>query len=721
MSSFEDATLIEQDLEATPIAVRWMYALLLDMGGCAKFVTGESFSDTDIARALGVLWLTDTAIVDESAAATTPARRRARQVSPPSDLGFLQQVLQALRTQRTEFAKQTPSPPLPEPLRSNVDRLGELVGLDELERQILGLCTLLATDTMLYECCSYLGSVSFNKMLRILSSLLGYPQSMIRKRLSRSGALAQVGLIESFSRRMRHSDLENLLQPRNMDLAFQLLHYRGDPIGLFSNSFRAAPTGKMRRGDYRHLGPLVEMADTYLRRAMADRRAGVNVLLYGPPGTGKSELTRLLARDLGAELFEISCTDEDGDPVDGFGRLCALRSALCVLSKRRALLVMDEIEDMFGATGGLSGLFEDRPRHKGWTNRMLEENPLPCFWLTNNIDALDNAYIRRFDLVLRLDNPPMAQRLQLVHEVGRGRISERLAGRLAEHVQLTPAVITRAVAVAETIEGATPDISTFVECLVNATLAAQGFPALAANRCEALPAFYSPDQVNADHSLEDLVEGLRHHGDARLCFHGPSGTGKTAFGLWIARQLGRPLYSRRASDLLSPYLGMTEANLAAAFEAAAKNDAVLLLDEVDTFLQDRRQARHSWEVSAVNEMLTQMETYRGLFIASTNLMENLDQASLRRFDLKIHFGFLKPEQISALLNQHLEAMGLRRPATLALGRLLRQLHVTPGDFAAVSRRSRFRPFKSATEVIEAIISEVVSKGHVSPRPIGFVH
>ncbi len=123
----------------------------------------------------------------------------------------------------------------------------------------------------------------------------------------------------------------------------------------------------------------------------------------------------------------------------------------------------------------------------------------------------------------------------------------------------------------------------------------------------------------------------------------------------------------------------------------------------------------------MNEMLTQMEAYRGLFIASTNLMENLDQASLRRFDLKVHFGFLKADQISVLLDKHLTAMDLKRPTTLALGRLLRQRHVTPGDFDAISRRSRFKPFRTATEVIEAIIAEAASKGYASVRPIGFVH
>ena len=48
---------------------------------------------------------------------------------------------------------------------------------------------------------------------------------------------------------------------------------------------------------------------------------------------------------------------------------------------------------------------------------------------------------------------------------------------------------------------------------------------------------------------------------------------------------------------------------------------MLLLDEVDSFLQDRRQARQSWEVTLVNEMLTQMETFHGIFIASTNRLD----------------------------------------------------------------------------------------------------
>lgn len=52
----------------------------------------------------------------------------------------------------------------------------------------------------------------------------------------------------------------------------------------------------------------------------------------------------------------------------------------------------------------------------------------------------------------------------------------------------------------------------------------------------------------------------------------------------------------------------------------------------------------SWEVTQVNEMLTQMEAFEGVFIASTNLVKNLDAAAMRRFDVKMEFKPLKPDQ-----------------------------------------------------------------------------
>ena len=66
------------------------------------------------------------------------------------------------------------------------------------------------------------------------------------------------------------------------------------------------------------------------------------------------------------------------------------------------------------------------------------------------------------------------------------------------------------------------------------------------------------------------------------------------------------------------YLGETEKIIAQAFEDAQRDDAVLLLDEIDSFLRDRTLSSHSWEVTQVNEQLTQIENYEGVFIATTN-------------------------------------------------------------------------------------------------------
>ena len=78
------------------------------------------------------------------------------------------------------------------------------------------------------------------------------------------------------------------------------------------------------------------------------------------------------------------------------------------------------------------------------------------------------------------------------------------------------------------------------------------------------------------------------------------------------RLLDRPLIVKRASDLLSKWVGETEAQIAAAFAEARRREGVLLFDEVDSLLFDRATARTSWEVGQVNELLTWLDRYRSL-------------------------------------------------------------------------------------------------------------
>ena len=145
-----------------------------------------------------------------------------------------------------------------------------------------------------------------------------------------------------------------------------------------------------------------------------------------------------------------------------------------------------------------------------------------------------------------------------------------------------------------------------------------------------------------------------------------------------------------------------------------------MIDEADSFLQDRSQSHYSWETTQVNEMLTQMESFEGIFIATTNLVETLDAASLRRFDLKAKFDYLSESQSLALyarwikeLNLSLDAQSEESIRTLAM--------LTPGDFASVVRQSKFNPISSAEDFAKRLTAECKLKSTFSGKKtaIGF--
>lgn len=115
-----------------------------------------------------------------------------------------------------------------------------------------------------------------------------------------------------------------------------------------------------------------------------------------------------------------------------------------------------------------------------------------------------------------------------------------------------------------------------------------------------------------------------------------------------------------------------------------------------------------------------MEAYPGLFIASTNLMEGLDEAALRRFDLKINFRFLDSVQVCELFDHYAEQLGFERSSESLRTCLCRLDCLTPGDFAAVFRRSKFSPVRCADDFYKALLAECSFKLQRKSRAIGFV-
>lgn len=684
-------------LDADPIIHLWLLRILVALGAHREFMPRHGFNSDPLAEMLGLGHWIDPSPIDFDPKA----------------------VMSELRLLHQKAEKQWAKIPLPACLRSNVVRLSDLVGLSATDCRILEFAVSIQNERILDDTADWLGQLSSVKLCHVLSVILALPEPEIRSSLGAQGLLARSGLVSMA--RNGTSTLRGKLDLLSDGFADLMATSEADPVSLLRGTVSAAGPAQLSLTDYAHIQPSLEILQPYLHHAAATGRRGVNIFLHGAPGTGKSQLARALASDLSCELFEVASEDAEGDPVNGERRLRAFRTAQSFFAQRRALIAFDEVEDVFNDGEGFFGRKSTAQTRKAWINRMLEDNPVPALWLSNSIRGLDPAFIRRFDMVFELPVPPKKQREGILLKSCGDLLDAASISRIAEAESLAPAVVAKASSVVRSISsdlGRERSAAAFERLICN-TLEAQGHRPIVRHDPNRLPEVYDPFFIHADVDLAGIATGLIAARSGRLCLYGPPGTGKTAYGRWLAQQLDAPLLVKRASDLMSAYVGENEKNIARAFREAERDGALLLIDEVDSFLQDRRGAQRGWEVSMVNEMLTQMESFSGVFIASTNLMDGLDQAALRRFDLKVKFGFLRANQAWELLCRHCTELALEPPQAELNARIACLSRLTPGDFAAVLRQHRFRPIESAVALVAALEAECVVK-EGTKRPIGFL-
>ncbi|MDE0387622.1 MAG: AAA family ATPase [Rhodospirillales bacterium] len=603
----------------------------------------------------------------------------------------------------------------PDLTASRLQRLAETTGLNRTDIAILELLLRYHTQPIIESMIDevLLRSTMFERLASrtlkgsVVPALLGVSAGTVRDRLSDGVPLVSSGLVSverdgdvTIVDRLRR--LATVPASAGLDASRLLL----DP----------APRSELEWSDFDHIAEGRDHIERLIQGALRTSAPGVNILLYGPPGTGKTEFCKVLAERLDVTLYGVGEADDDGDEPSRGERLQELRLAQRLLARDgRSLLLFDEMEDLLSE--GHSGLslfgqpFFSGSRNGGskvYMHRLLERAPAPTLWAMNDARSVSQTLLRRMMFALELRPPTAAVRAriwsrQLEHHGIEAGPDE--AHALAREFAATPGVAAGATAAAriggggiETVRHGVRGLSRVLSC----DAPPQGTPPL-----------FDPALIQADTDPVALADSLVASGERHfsLCLQGPPGTGKSAFVRYLAEQIRLEVMQKRASDLMSMWVGETERNIAAAFAEARDTGAFLVFDEADSLLADRRGAERSWEVSQVNEMLTWMESHPLPFACTTNYGEHLDTATLRRFVFKVTLDYLSPEQAGAAFRTYFGLMPPAETATLTA--------LTPGDFAVVRRKAALLGKLEEPEALAAMLGAECAAKPDRPRPVGF--
>jgi SpoVK/Ycf46/Vps4 family AAA+-type ATPase len=379
--------------------------------------------------------------------------------------------------------------------------------------------------------------------------------------------------------------------------------------------------------------------------------------------------------------------------------------SLCFLAQRAlADVAPDDVLIVEKAPSVLSGrkmtqfLFfrfesEDEEELKSADEVLLMENPVRTLWLSTAASRLSEESLGCFLYHSEIKRASRAERRQKVEEVIRSLgFSDKLEQELSLQAGLSEQQLKNAVTVAAITA---KDDATKAEAHVLQAVARsqQALDRREKDDLRIPVTHYSLEYLNTSGKFgaQQIINALKKRQAGTLAFYGIPGTGKSQLAEYIAGELDKPLLMRRASELLDKYVGESEKRIAEMFAEAEGEEAILLLDEADTFLRDRTQANHQWEVSQVNELLQRMERFPGIFIIATNLFSQLDTAALRRFTFKLEFKELTEEQRwKMFLNE--SGLGKKQDTMNAeeLKDIKKELAgiemLTPGDFATVKRQ-----------------------------------
>ena len=605
-----------------------------------------------------------------------------------------------------------------EPVARRCRELKKLLKLSDLETELVCLAYVVRET-----CFEWPRRVDSREKPLFFAMALDRSYSEVAAAMSPTGRLRKFGVLDDdwdFNSRMLGNFLDG-----------------SDDEAVWRRFYRAVKTEESLPWDF--YGDLAAKDGALLTRLMKSVKGGkLNILLYGAPGTGKTSFARSLARQAGRAAFEVLQGDEDGKNMKAEARMMGIRICNEQEDASDSLVIVDEADELLRGSSGGFGLFGfdmgGKSTEKGVTNTLLDEMKLPAVWIsTAPAEAMDESVRRRFDYSIRFDALSAAQRIaiwtNLVEKEGLSSLipSEKIPV-YASAYETSAGGISSVLGNVKRLNPDAAEVDALVASLMKPHCSLMGIRP--SDRF--LPAKdYSLEGLNIKGKVKpaDVITAAKNYLDAsfaesgedrprfNVLLWGASGTGKSEFCKYLSKTLDRRVLVKKGSDILSKWVGGTEANIAAAFREAKANDAILFFDEIDGLVQDRSGASQHWEVSQVNELLQQMENFDGIMIAATNFSKNLDPATMRRFTFKLEFGYLDEGGSRAFF----ERMFGTKLTEAEAAELKELRNLAPGDFRTVRQELFYLGEEATNEDRLAALKEecAVKKDGESSHPIGF--
>lgn len=601
----------------------------------------------------------------------------------------LAEIEQVLAKYGENYPKITPTS-----AQKNMEYLVHIFRLSKEERAVVYFLSAMQNNELLQECVREF-SGDLEEEEDTLTMVAGLPKGLGNSLLNQDAPLMRLGIL--FRTRYRGNlNLSSWVQ----EFIFSL--HKNDAARYEALIGVPVPSkDELTAKDFAYV-EAAKLATRLMKQARHTK--GFNILLYGTPGTGKSSFAQVLAQSAKLNLYPVGVCN-NGEEEKNYRLQQLYRKQFLLKTVKNTCLLLDEGEDIFSSLETRTSKVE--------INNLLENNEVPVIWTTNKIHRMDPAYIRRFTLAVCFDKPPVEMRQKIWNKyLSANKITytkgDTLA--LAKKYEVQPSMIAGAAQAARMAKGGLPTVQEHLSFMIQALNGGRKNPEEEKTNIRFYPAL-----IHADMDLQALTTQLTRLGrlNFSLCLYGASGTGKSAYARYLADKLGLDVVQRRASDLISCYVGETEQNIAKAFAQAREDKSLLIFDEADSFLRDRSTAARSWEVSSVNEMLTWMEKHPYPFICTTNLMESLDPASLRRFSFKVKYNFLTSQQVK-------EAFDYFFGIKIALAETAGLDKLTPGDFTLVKNKAEIlgtsTQFSAVKEMLE---TEQKLKHNAYGNGIGF--